>query len=106
MSVDRVLFVVQDPQDLRDPDRARALAEGSGAERALCLVADGDDSGLGHLRLQQRLTVELRACLGADAEAIPTFVVTSHAGDDVDSCASGWGATRVIDLRVVTRAAQ
>ena len=97
--MDRLLFVLRDPLELRDAARSEALTAAEGADRAICLVrGDGDPSGMTHLGLQQRLTVEMRACLGAAAESMPTFVVSGQAGDDVESCASGWGATRVIDL--------
>lgn len=98
-SVDRLLFVVRDPSDLREGGSSPDLLASDGTDRAVCLVRDGDTSGLSHLPLQQRMTVELRALLGPAAESIATFVVSGHADDDVDGCAAAWGATRIVDLR-------
>ena len=94
--MNRLLFVVHEPSQLRTIVRSPAWGADGEAERALCLVHGGDPSGLGDLGLQQRMTIELRAALGADAETIPTFVVSGHPGDDVDACAASWGATRVV----------
>lgn len=99
LAVERVLFVVHDASDLRAVARSPAWRSATPAERALCLVHDGDLSGVSHLSLQQRMTVQLRAALGAAAESIPTFVVSGSPGDDAATCAEAWGATRVVDLR-------
>jgi hypothetical protein len=96
--VDRVLFVVRNPLDLRDSSRASAMSTVDDAQRALCVVRDGDDAGIGHLALQQQMTVELRAQLGDGAEMMAIFVVSDRGEDDVAACAAAWGATRVVEL--------
>lgn len=68
----------------------------AGTELALCLVHGPD--GASHLSLQQQMTVQLRATLGPAAESIATFVVSGLEGDDVESCATGWGADEIVDL--------
>jgi hypothetical protein len=106
--MERVLFVVRSLAELGGGARsspfvaahASTFASDEEVERAVCLVQDGDDeSGLSHLRLHQRMTVELRRALGSSAESIATFVVSGRERDDVEHCAASWGATRLVDLR-------
>src|SRR5436190_14795649 len=96
----RVLVVIRAISQVRNAVRARAARLAKDDELAVCLVHDADGGGVGHLQLQRQMTVQLRVTLGAAAEAVATFVVSGRDGDDVASCAAGWGATMVDDAGV------
>lgn len=53
------------------------------------------------LEAQQLLTTTLRQALGERAETVPVFVVTGGPGDDVEDCATAWGATSVVEARTL-----
>lgn len=93
-----MLFVIHATSTLRELVRSEAWNQAADGERACCLVHGHDTSGRSHLRLQQRMTIELRGSLGQYAEEVATFVVSGQDGDDVGACAASWGATRIVEL--------
>ncbi|HUS69001.1 MAG TPA: hypothetical protein VMZ28_30905 [Kofleriaceae bacterium] len=94
----KVLFVVRSWSALRSIGRSPGWRAAADGECACCFVHEADDGGRDHLGLQQRMTTDLRAVLGAGAEGVAIFVVSGRAGDGVDDCAAAWGATEVVEL--------